>query len=149
MAGGWLSIGTKRPSPRVWTVEADGGAPAKLLLDPGYDGWVPRWSRDGRWIYFASSRSGSAQIWRAPANGEAPLQITRNGGFESRESPDGKYLYFSKRARAKGIWRIALDTPNAIEEKFADFDSAGQSRCWDVGPAGLYIATAGPSREGR
>ncbi|MCG8461819.1 MAG: S9 family peptidase, partial [Holophagales bacterium] len=57
----------------------------------------PRWSPDGRHIYFLSSRSGSMQVWRLPlAGGEAqavtalPLDL---GGFTL--SPDGKSLAVS------------------------------------------------------
>lgn len=56
----------------------------------------PRWSADGKWIYFLSSRSGSSQIWRLPLGpGEAeritdlPVDLD---GFEL--SPDGKRVAF-------------------------------------------------------
>jgi len=124
---------------RVWTVDADGGS-AKALLDKNYDAWVPSWSRDGRWIYFCSHKSGFEQIWKAPSEGGTASPVTQSG-FESRESPDGEYLYFSKGAQP-GIWRISLRTPGAREEKFADFDPSKQFRCWDIGTAGIYRAEA-------
>ncbi|OXE35566.1 MAG: peptidase S9 [Phenylobacterium zucineum] len=53
-----------------------------------------RWSADGKWIYFMSSRSGSPQVWRADADGVMATQITRLplpvGSF--RLAPDGKTL---------------------------------------------------------
>jgi Tol biopolymer transport system component len=30
---------------------------------------VPSWSRDGKWVYFYSNRSGQTDIWRVPAQG--------------------------------------------------------------------------------
>ena len=37
---------------------------------------MPRWSNDGTNIYFLSTRTGSAQVWRLPLNGGEAVQIT-------------------------------------------------------------------------
>jgi Tol biopolymer transport system component len=68
------------------------------------------WSQDGRWIYFASNRSGDFQIWKMPASGGEPLQVTRAGGFISLESPDGKCLYYNRTVGNRGsLWRVPVD----------------------------------------
>lgn len=36
----------------------------------------PRWSTDGGTVYFLSSRSGRAQLWRVPIDGGDPVQVT-------------------------------------------------------------------------
>jgi hypothetical protein len=41
-----------------------------------------------------------------PAEGGLPIQVTRNGGFDSSESPDGRDLYFTKGVNEPGLWRI-------------------------------------------
>jgi Tol biopolymer transport system component len=51
------------------------------------------WSRDGNWVYFVSARSGGSEVWKAPAGGGEAIQVTRNGGLEAFESPDGKFDY--------------------------------------------------------
>jgi dipeptidyl aminopeptidase/acylaminoacyl peptidase len=38
--------------------------------------WSPRWARDNRTIYFLSTRSGSAQVWRLTLEGGEPMQVT-------------------------------------------------------------------------
>jgi Tol biopolymer transport system component len=70
---------------------------------------VTSWSRDGHWIYFTSNRSGAQQIWRVAVAGGAPEQISRNGGEASDVSPDGKWLYFTKKSGADGIWKMPTD----------------------------------------
>ena len=60
----------------LWLAAADGSSVTRLTTSPESDS-DPQWSRDGRWIYFVSSRSGSAQVWRIhPGGGEAE-QVTK------------------------------------------------------------------------
>lgn len=47
------------------------------LTDDNHPESSALWSGDGRYVYFLSSRSGSAQVWRSSAaGGEAAVQIT-------------------------------------------------------------------------
>jgi hypothetical protein len=52
---------------------------------------VPSWSRDGSSIYF--SKNGG--IWKMPVRGGEAVQVTKKG-LETRESENGKWLYFSR-----------------------------------------------------
>ena len=63
--------------------------------DPADDA-VASWSRDGKWIYFASNRSGEDQVWKMPADGGEAVRVTRKGGFVAFESPDGQWVYYTK-----------------------------------------------------
>ena len=36
-------------------------------------------------------------IWRVSPDGGEAIRLTRNGGFEPRESPDGRYLFYLDR----------------------------------------------------
>jgi dipeptidyl aminopeptidase/acylaminoacyl peptidase len=56
----------------------------------------PRWSPDGKWIGFVSSRSGSANVWRISlAGGEAEQITDEKGGITSFDwSPDGASIAF-------------------------------------------------------
>jgi dipeptidyl aminopeptidase/acylaminoacyl peptidase len=88
-----------------------GGTPQRLTADPARD-ILPSWSRDGRWVYFASDRSGSFQNWKTPADADASgpaTQITRDGGFGGVESVDGKYLYYAKSVLWGAIWRVPVN----------------------------------------
>ena len=58
----------------LWLRSGDGWRP--LTSDPAAD-TMPRWSPDGRWLGFTSTRSGKRQVWllEMRAGGE-PLQLT-------------------------------------------------------------------------
>jgi Tol biopolymer transport system component len=82
----------------VYLVGADGGHLRRLTIEPSIDG-VPAWSRDGQWIYFASTRAGVVpDIWRVSPNGGTPVRVTRNGGFQPLESSDGRHLFYLDRS---------------------------------------------------
>jgi len=61
----------------VWVLErAAAAAPPRLIRDQEKSPTAPRWSADGRWLYFLSSRSGSTQLWRTTASGTDTRQMT-------------------------------------------------------------------------
>lgn len=83
------------------------GRDLHLVVSGNYTNAVPSWSRDGNAIYFTSDRAGSFQIWRHELATGREVQITRDGGFASFESFDGKTLYFSK-LNGGGIWAMPV-----------------------------------------
>jgi dipeptidyl aminopeptidase/acylaminoacyl peptidase len=60
----------------LWLVNADGTGQRQLTTHPEND-TDPEWSADGTAIYFVSTRSGSAQIYRLPLEGGEPQQVTK------------------------------------------------------------------------
>jgi Tol biopolymer transport system component len=93
--------------PQVFVVAADGGKPRPITHSPAND-VLSSWSHDGLWIYFASDRSGQYQIWKAPKDGGEPVQVTRSGGYTSSESPDGRYIYYTKFSPQSGYYQPGL-----------------------------------------
>lgn len=78
----------------VWLAPLDGSAPAVRAAWSDGGAASPRWSPDGRSIWFTSARSGSNQMWRVNADGTGLTQVTALpldvGAF--RVSPDGRRL---------------------------------------------------------
>jgi Tol biopolymer transport system component/DNA-binding winged helix-turn-helix (wHTH) protein len=99
--------------PNIHIISADGG-PVRRLLNETSDDAVASWSHDGRWLYFASNRSGTWQVWKRTPDGGPPLQITRKGGFAALESPDGKSIYYTK-SDAPGIFQVPVEGGNETQ----------------------------------
>jgi Tol biopolymer transport system component/tRNA A-37 threonylcarbamoyl transferase component Bud32 len=92
----WIALDSRASgNPEIYVIAADGGAPHRLTHNPK-NNVIPSWSHDGSWIYFASDRSGRFEVWKMPRDGGEAIQVTRGGGYAAFESPDGKYLYYTK-----------------------------------------------------
>jgi len=94
----------------VYLLEYPGGTPHVLQTFPGANNGIPRWSRDGQWIYFYSDHEkGNYQLWKIPSKGGTPIRVrTSDGGIYVAESLDRHVLYYSKWGY-QGVWRMPLE----------------------------------------
>jgi Tol biopolymer transport system component len=122
----------------IYWMAISGGQAQKLT-----DGIVPYWSRDGNWIYFASElsgtydRNGSYQVWKISPGGGPPVQVTRHGGIRPMESPDAKFVYFTKDWNGLSLWRI----PAAGGEEGHVLDIKGGWSGYTLAGDGIYYIT--------
>jgi Tol biopolymer transport system component len=95
----------------IHIVNVAGGSPIRITngLFDAADNVVPNWSHDGRSLYFSSNRTGKWQIWRKRISDEGETQITKEGGFNGMESPNGLDLYYVRDASKTSIWRMSLN----------------------------------------
>jgi Tol biopolymer transport system component len=92
----------------IYVVGANGGKSRRMTTNPANDG-NPSWSQDGRWIYFDSARTGLQQVWKMSANGGEAVQVTKDGGYAPLESPDGKFLFYTKALFSTNLWKIPVE----------------------------------------
>jgi Tol biopolymer transport system component len=122
---------------------------ARRITNNAAEDVVPSWSADGKWIYFASNRKGDFQIYRlrsgeieSPSNPAVP--VTRRGGFNAMESPDGTYLYYARgRDKIGGLWRRRLDSLSDEGEELILESLHGWGWC-ALGPNGVFFLEEGP-----
>jgi Tol biopolymer transport system component/DNA-binding winged helix-turn-helix (wHTH) protein len=125
---------------KIVTMNLHGGAP-QILTQDSYHYVCPSWSHDGKWIYFASPRSGDWQVWKMPAAGGNAIQITQHGGHAPLESLDGKFLYYAKTPTAEPeVWRVPVD---GGEEVALPLVRPGTWASWQVVAGGILFV--GPS----
>jgi|SRR5271165_6524956 len=99
---------------------------------------VPNWSGDGRWLYFASNRSGDWQVWKMPTNGGRAVQLTRHGGFAAQESPDHEFVFYAKhRYPEPEIWKVPVN--GGAEVRVSQSFHPGSWANWAVAKHGIYF----------
>ncbi|HEY0975699.1 MAG TPA: S9 family peptidase [Solimonas sp.] len=59
---------------QLWLLDLSSGA--KRALTTSASNYAPRWSNDGKQLYFLSSRSGSAQVWQLSLDGGEAQAVT-------------------------------------------------------------------------
>lgn len=102
----------------IGTIPSQGGEPVWLTRSEALD-WSPVWSADGRYIYFASDRGGSMNLWRIavdPSSGkgrgrpEAVTAPARWVGHLSLSARGDRILFSSVQVHAS-VERIEFDAP--------------------------------------
>jgi Tol biopolymer transport system component len=77
---------------------------AELVEDqPPFEVRRPSWSRDGRYIYFDTTRGGTPEIWRRDLKTNQDQVIAPAGFMFGIESPDGKQLFFQENEH-RHVW---------------------------------------------
>ncbi|MBF0550563.1 MAG: S9 family peptidase [Deltaproteobacteria bacterium] len=88
-----LDLDNNRRRSSIWVMNSN-GSEARQLTPLPEGGNHPAWALDGQSVYFISSRSGTAQVWRISLAGGTPQQVTSLplDVDNLKMSPDGKHL---------------------------------------------------------
>jgi dipeptidyl aminopeptidase/acylaminoacyl peptidase len=122
----------------IWLARA-GGSGRRQFTFGEKSATAPAFSPDGRWLCFASDRSGKKNVYRIPVSGgEAEMLTDWKGSLENyRISPDGKWIAFTgaepdaneeSAGREKRDFRIAGASPRnrALWVIYVEPDATGK-----------------------
>jgi len=128
----------------VYLIRSDGGMPKRLTKSPASEG-DPGWSADGKWVYFGSRGENQKEtIWKVAVDGGEPVSVPGIQGNAPVESPDGKFLYYSKGwPDTYSIWRVP--TGGGVET--LALDSLHPEGAWVAVNEGIYFI-ARPDEKG-
>jgi dipeptidyl aminopeptidase/acylaminoacyl peptidase len=116
-----------KPS-QIWLVALDGGIPMQLTKD-GASNTRPRWSPDGKRLFFVSNRSNGSQIWSMNSDGSDPRQVTNlpTGADGVTVAPSGKWILFSSDVYLECVAAaVGADYNADCNKKAADAEAANK-----------------------
>lgn len=118
----------------IFSVPAAGGHPVQITFGNVND-IVPRWSIDDQTVFFRSNRGGRWQIWKISIHGGEPQPVTTDDGIVPQESPDGRWLYYT-RGDESGLWRMPV--AGGAETMVLPQPAAGYWGYWQVTARGIF-----------
>lgn len=128
----------------LYKVASSGGEAVPLTLHEAHD-YMPVWSRDGKWLAFASDRFGNFDVYVMPASGGEARRLTYHSANDVPYdfTPDGKTvlfgtnrndIYTSARFPNRGLFQKLYKVPveggrsvmfNSAGAEFAKFNAKG------------------------
>ena len=117
----WASHGTNGQRD-IWTVPAVGSPISVQVTNDAALDWNPTWSSDGRFLYFASNRGGTFNLWRIPTDEEsgktvgvaAPVTAPTTWAGLLSFSRDGSRMAFASLDPRSSLLRVPFDAGRGI-----------------------------------
>lgn len=137
------------PQGDIWMVSATSDDTVAVTSDAARD-WTPAWSRDGRYLYFSSDRSGSMNLWRVPIDEQSgrtrgdPEPVMTPATFLAHPavSSDGRQIAYASVLVTINVQRLALDGSSGTPVGDPTWVTTGTRR-WsspDPSPDGQWVA---------
>ena len=125
----------------IWQIDLAGskGISSHPLISSTQVDNSPQFSPDGKKVVFASTRTGSYEIWTCDSDGGNPQRLTFFGGpltGTPRWSPDGRQIAFDSR-------------PSGYSDIFLIGSAGGSPRCLTLGTSNADDIVPSWSRDGR
>jgi len=136
----------------IFVLDLARGVRTRLTFGPVAN-TTPRWSHDGKWIYYAGFRNGRDSIFRKLSDGSSAEESVFSGDHDvvpSACSPDGTTLLFTEFANGKfSLWALPLTgsgKPSKVIEngEYASFSPDGRYVAYESNESGRWEVYAVP-----
>jgi Tol biopolymer transport system component len=125
----------------IYRMAIDQGKPELVEEQSPFEVRRPSWSRDGRFIYFDTTRGGALEIWKRDLKTKQN-QIIATAGFQvGIESPDGRRLFYQENEH-RHLWVSDPDggSPRQLPEVHPSPDLD-----WAPTGSSIYFASTTPT----
>jgi serine/threonine-protein kinase len=128
----------------ILTTRAEAGSELRDVVVTSDAELDPSLSPNGRWLAYASDRTGRREIWVKRYPDGVPVRLSRDGGYEPVWSRNGHELFYLQR---NAMMVVAVEAEaefsfDAAVELFAEpyfTDADRLTRSYDVAPDGRFL----------
>jgi len=121
-------------SPDIIVAPIGVGGEVRKVVASEFNEFDPALSPNGRWLAYASNRTGRDEIWVQGYPDGVPVRVSSNGGYEPLWSADGRELFYRQ---ASAMMAAAVETG-------AEFSFATPQELFK----GNYLSNAAPGARG-
>jgi Tol biopolymer transport system component len=125
----------------IWVLRMSDRKASPLIADSFMEGW-PEFSRDGKWLAYASNLSGRFEVYVTPFPGPGRrIPISTGGGQAPMWAPNGRELYYWNLDTTK-LMEVDVVTGSSFHagppRSLLDFpyDPSSPARNYDITPDG-------------
>jgi serine/threonine-protein kinase len=147
-----------RVSYNIGILSIEGDRNRRPLLQEKHHEICPKTSPDGRWMAYASTESGKAEVYVRPFPdvNKGKWQVSTSGGVDPLWSPDGRELFYRNgevvmAVSVKPDPTFSFETPKTLFRGTYVSTSAIDHHPWDISPDGkrfLMMKQSGSTGEG-
>jgi Tol biopolymer transport system component/predicted Ser/Thr protein kinase len=133
----------------ILTIPAGGGEPLPVTNDAATD-WNAVWSPDGKYLYFASDRGGSMNLWRVPIEEQTgkvlgqPEAVTTPSAYTGHLSfsHDGRRMAYANVVSRANLQQVGFDPNKETVTGQPVWITQGSRRAMapDLSPDGEWLA---------
>jgi Tol biopolymer transport system component len=133
----------------IWTIPAGGGEPVEVTNDAATD-WKAVWSPDGKYLYFASDRGGSMNLWRVPIEEQTgkvlsqPEAVTTPSAYTGHLSfsHDGRRMAYANVVSRANLQQVGFDPAKETVTRQPVWITQGSrwANTPDLSPDGEWLA---------
>jgi serine/threonine-protein kinase len=131
----------------IWLLSIQGERKAKPFRRTQFDEWEPKFSPDGRWLAYASNRTGRDEIYIEPFPGPGgQQQISTNGGDHPVWVHNGQELFYRN---GNKMMAVSIDAqsgkPGTGRMLFeGNYFQSRLFACYDVARDGRFLMVSSP-----
>jgi serine/threonine-protein kinase len=132
-------------NPDIFAVRAGQNEEAHAVVASEYGEFSPAVSPDGRWLAYASNRTGQDEIWVQRYPDGTPVRVSAGGGVEPSWSLDGRELFYRQDQAIMAVAvragdEFAFDPPEQLfSGPFVQRPGTGAWRSYTVGRDGRFL----------
>ena len=143
-AGELFGVVPPFPAANIAVLSVVGDDPPREIVATEYQEMDPAISPDGRWLAYASARTGRLEVWVQGYPEGVAVRVSSDSGYEPRWSADGRELYYLRgdsvmAVAVQGVGELSFSAPEKLFSGPYVMQQLGGIMSYDVARDGRFL----------